>query len=72
MIRGIHHAQITVPSQAEVEARAFYVGVLGLTEILKPEALQSRGGFWLQFANTELHVSLEDDVNRSQTKAHLA
>jgi catechol 2,3-dioxygenase-like lactoylglutathione lyase family enzyme len=72
MIERLHHVQITVPSHLETEARAFYCGVLGLPEIPKPDALKSRGGFWLELAGQEIHVSLEDDVQRSNTKAHLA
>jgi catechol 2,3-dioxygenase-like lactoylglutathione lyase family enzyme len=72
MIERLHHVQITVPSDLETEARAFYCDVLGLREIPKPDALQSRGGFWLGLAGQEIHVSLEDDVQRSRTKAHLA
>ena len=48
MITRLHHAQVTVPPGAEEEARRFYCGFLGLTEIEKPEALQPRGGLWLQ------------------------
>ena len=72
MILRLHHAQITVPSDQEIQARAFYQGVLGLREIEKPDSLKARGGFWCELAGQELHVSLEDGVNRSQTKAHLA
>jgi catechol 2,3-dioxygenase-like lactoylglutathione lyase family enzyme len=72
VIRRIHHAQITVPGQSELEARGFYIGVLGLMEIPKPDALKSRGGFWLRVADAELHVSPEDGVDRLRTKAHLA
>jgi catechol 2,3-dioxygenase-like lactoylglutathione lyase family enzyme len=77
MIRRLHHAQITVPSDGTDQARGFYCDLLGLREIPKPESLQSRGGFWLEIASQnlirqELHVSLEDGVNRNATKAHLA
>jgi catechol 2,3-dioxygenase-like lactoylglutathione lyase family enzyme len=72
MIERLHHVQITVPSKLESEARAFYCGVLGLREIEKPDALKSRGGFWLELAGQEIHVSLEENVDRGKTKAHLA
>jgi catechol 2,3-dioxygenase-like lactoylglutathione lyase family enzyme len=72
MIQRLHHAQITIPSDAKDQARAFYCDLLGLLEIPKPESLQSRGGFWLELADQELHVSLEDGLNRNATKAHLA
>jgi catechol 2,3-dioxygenase-like lactoylglutathione lyase family enzyme len=71
-ILGIDHVQITV-APAEVEAaRAFYCGVLGLAEIEKPEALKPRGGFWLKVGDRQVHVGVEDGVNRAGTKAHVA
>lgn len=72
-IVGLHHAQVTIPSGAEEQARQFYCGVLGLPEIPKPASLASNGGFWLQVGVAEVHVSLEDGgPNRAATKAHLA
>lgn len=71
-IVGIHHAQITIPHGAEEQARQFYCHLLGLQEIEKPEALQGRGGFWLQAGDRQVHVGTEDDVMRNATKAHLA
>jgi catechol 2,3-dioxygenase-like lactoylglutathione lyase family enzyme len=72
MILRIHHVQITVPTRSETDARAFYLGVLGLHEIAKPTALKARGGFWCELAGQELHVSLEDGPDRHASKAHLA
>ena len=72
MILGIHHAQITIPTGAEEEARAFYCDLLGLREISKPASLKKRGGFWLQVGDDALHVGTEDGVDRLATKAHLA
>ena len=71
-IVGLHHAQITIPRGAEEQAREFYCGVLGLTEIEKPASLRARGGFWLQVGDREVHVGTEDGVDRHKTKAHLA
>jgi ubiquinone/menaquinone biosynthesis C-methylase UbiE/catechol 2,3-dioxygenase-like lactoylglutathione lyase family enzyme len=72
VIKGIHHAQITVPKGMEDEARSFYCGVLKLIEIEKPISLTGRGGFWVQAGTQELHIETEEGVERSQTKAHLA
>lgn len=72
MITRLHHAQVTLPPGAEEEARRFYCGFLGLTEIEKPEALQSRGGLWLQVGDRQVHLGLEDGVDRAASKAHLA
>ena len=71
-IEGLHHAQITIPMGAEEEGRRFYCGIMGLVEIEKPEALQQRGGFWLQVGNRQVHVGTEDGVERKASKAHLA
>jgi catechol 2,3-dioxygenase-like lactoylglutathione lyase family enzyme len=72
MIHRLPNAQITIPSDQTDVARAFYVSLLGLEEIEKPDSLKSRGGFWLRIADQELHVSLEDGINRAATKAHIA
>jgi catechol 2,3-dioxygenase-like lactoylglutathione lyase family enzyme len=71
-ILHLHHAQITIPPGAEAQARAFYCDLLGLHEIEKPDSLKGRGGFWVMVGDQQLHIGVEDGVNRSQTKAHLA
>ena len=71
-IKGLHHAQITIPKGSEDEARQFYCQLLGLSEIEKPESLKGRGGFWLQVGDRQVHVGTEDGVDRKATKAHLA
>lgn len=68
----LHHVQITIPPGAEDRARAFYCGVLGLREIEKPEALKPRGGFWLELDSVQIHIGVEDGVDRAASKAHLA
>ncbi|PIC97728.1 glyoxalase, partial [Sporosarcina sp. P29] len=45
MILGLHHAQITIPKNAEAEGKHFYCDVLGLKEVEKPDSLTGRGGF---------------------------
>ena len=71
-ILGLHHVQITIPRGAEEQGRQFYCHLLGLPEIAKPEALQGRGGFWLQVGDRQVHVGTEDGFERTRTKAHLA
>ncbi|HEX4052906.1 MAG TPA: VOC family protein [Tepidisphaeraceae bacterium] len=71
-ILRLHHAQITVAPSDEARARDFYCGLLELKEIVKPSSLKSRGGFWLQAGERQVHVGIEDGVNRSATKAHIA
>jgi catechol 2,3-dioxygenase-like lactoylglutathione lyase family enzyme len=53
-------------------ARQFYCGVLGLTEMEKPEPLKGRGGFWLAVGDRQVHVGVEEGVDRPATKAHVA
>ena len=72
MILAYHHVQITIPIGSEQEAREFYGEVLGLQEIVKPKALQQRGGMWFQLGELQLHLGTEDGVDRSKTKAHIA
>lgn len=72
MIIGLHHVQITIPTDAEKEAKDFYCNVLGLIEIDKPESLKGRGGFWLLVGDKEVHIGTEDNFDRTQTKAHVA
>ncbi len=71
-VERLHHAQITVPKGAEDDARDFYCGLLGLREVPKPENLKKRGGFWIQLDNAQVHVGVEDGVERAATKAHVA
>lgn len=72
MLKAVHHAQVSIPVGSEDEARAFYCGVLGMTEIPKPGSLAGRGGFWLELNGFQIHFGTEDGIDRSKSKAHLA
>jgi len=72
MINEIHHVQVTIPRGAEEVGRQFYCHVLGLQEIEKPAVIGDRGGFWLQVGNRQVHVGVEERVERTATKAHIA
>lgn len=72
MILGIDHVQITVPRDGVPTARVFCCELLGLAEILNPESLVGRGGFWLQAGDRAVHVGVEEGVERRNTKAHIA
>lgn len=63
---SINHLQICVPRDQEQEARSFYIDLLGLVEIPKPENLRANGGFWLSIAGIELHIGLEDQIHPSK------
>ena len=72
MICSVHHVQITIPKGAEEKAKQFYCGILGLNEKEKPDSLKRRGGFWLEAGKIDIHVGIEDGVDRYKTKAHIA
>ena len=65
----IHHVLLSCPVGSEDALRAFYGGVLGLTEIEKPPALARRGGCWFRGHGIELHLGVEEDF-RPARKAH--
>ena len=70
-ILSIDHVQITVPAGEEEKARAFYVNLLGFTEIPKPAELVKRGGTWFRSQNVQLHLGVEADFKPAR-KAHPA
>ena len=58
-ITALHHVQLAMPEGAEDIARAFYTGLLGLTEVDKPEILAGRGGCWFEGGSCRLHLGVE-------------
>ena len=66
---GLHHTQPAMPRGEEEAARAFYAGVLGMTEVDKPPVLAARGGAWFRAGGLELHLNVEDEF-RPARKAH--
>jgi catechol 2,3-dioxygenase-like lactoylglutathione lyase family enzyme len=71
-IKLIDHVQITIPKSSEDMARKFYTGVLGLTEIDKPEPLKPGGGVWYKAGDIELHLGVDENFNAAKKKAHPA
>jgi catechol 2,3-dioxygenase-like lactoylglutathione lyase family enzyme len=71
MILSIEHVQIAMPAGEEEKARAFYVDLLGFSEIPKPSELAKRGGVWFQSGNVQIHLGVEPDF-RPARKAHPA
>lgn len=70
-IVGIEHVQLAMPPGQEEQARAFYSGLLGLTERAKPPTLAVRGGCWFEQAGVKLHLGVEAQF-RPARKAHPA
>jgi catechol 2,3-dioxygenase-like lactoylglutathione lyase family enzyme len=71
MISAIHHVQLAAPKGSEPALRAFYAGLLGLTEVPKPAELAKRGGAWFRGPGVEVHLGIEEDF-RPARKAHPA
>ncbi|PIQ25858.1 glyoxalase [bacterium (Candidatus Blackallbacteria) CG17_big_fil_post_rev_8_21_14_2_50_48_46] len=72
LLTAVHHVQITVQADQAAAARQFYLEVLGLKEISKPQALLARGGFWCELGALQIHIGLETFSVRAESKAHLA
>lgn len=62
----LNHIQICVPKDKEAQARQFYIDILGLKEIEKPEYLIKNGGFWLEVADIQLHIGVEEQIHPSK------
>lgn len=71
MITGYDHVQVAIPVGAEDAARAFYAGLLAMTEQPKPPALAVRGGCWFASGSAVLHLGVEDPFTPAR-KAHPA
>lgn len=70
-VLAIDHVQLAMPPGGEDAARAFYAGVLGLSETPKPPALAGRGGVWFESGAVKVHLGVEQDFH-SARKAHPA
>jgi catechol 2,3-dioxygenase-like lactoylglutathione lyase family enzyme len=68
---AIDHVQLVMPVGEEDRARGFYGGLLGMTEIAKPEELAKRGGCWFGSGSVQVHLGVETDF-RPAKKAHPA
>jgi catechol 2,3-dioxygenase-like lactoylglutathione lyase family enzyme len=70
-ILAIDHVQLAMPAGKEDEARAFYAGLLELSEMPKPPELAKRGGAWFERGAVKIHLGVEADF-RPARKAHPA
>ena len=70
-VHAIEHVQLAMPAGEEDAARAFYTGVLGITEKAKPPHLARRGGVWFESGALKLHLGVDKDF-RAAKKAHPA
>ncbi len=68
-LAGLHHVQLAMPAGQELAARAFFGGVVGMTELAKPAALAARGGCWFRGGGWEVHLGVEEPFLPAR-KAH--
>lgn len=71
MIVGLDHVQLAMPLGGEDAARAFYAGLLGLTEVAKPAPLAARGGCWFTGGGVSIHLGAEGEFTPAR-RAHAA
>jgi len=69
MISAVDHVQLAAPAGSEPQLRAYYTGVLGMTELKKPPVLAGRGGCWFSAGGAVLHLGIEEGF-RPARKAH--
>ena len=69
VITSVDHVQLAAPPGSEDRLRAYYVGVLGMSETPKPPVLAARGGCWFRAGTVQLHLGIEEDF-RPARKAH--
>ena len=70
-ILSIDHVQIAIPVASESQARAFYSGILGFTEIEKPPQMAERKSIWFVAGAVDLHLGIEPDFTPAK-RAHPA
>lgn len=68
---AIDHVQLAMPAGQEEAARAFFVGVLGMTETPKPESGAGSQGCWFVSGPVHIHLGVDPDF-RPAAKAHPA
>lgn len=69
---SLDHVQLAMPAGGELEARSFWMDLLGFVEEAKPPALAVRGGAWFRSAGgVVVHVGV-DPAFVAATKAHPA
>jgi len=60
----INHIHICVPPEKLEEARLFYVKVMGLQQIERPDVFPA-AGHWFNIGDIELHIGVEEKKIRT-------
>jgi len=64
------HVQLAIPRGGEDRARAFFIGLIGMREVPKPDTLSAQG-CWFESGEVSLHLGVDPDF-RPATKAQPA
>ncbi len=70
LVLALHHVNVTVPPEAEVEAKNFYGEVLGLEQLAKPSGTRPSGA-WYQIGANQLHLSVEREERGPLSTGHV-
>ncbi|CAN5621780.1 VOC family protein [soil metagenome] len=71
MVIGVNHVQVNVSAAELDRAREFYLQFMGFKEITRPRTFKSKG-VWMHAGSFEMHIGVEDGVDRKLTRAHVA
>lgn len=67
----LQHVAISRPPGSDGAARAFYGGLLGLSEISPPATLLALDLIWYRLGeNTELHIMVEEPMGQDHSGKH--
>ena len=65
-ISALDHTSLTMPKGGEPQARAFYGGLLGLTEIPKPDDGNRMDGCWFDLGAQQLHMLVDEGFSAAK------
>ena len=68
---GVQHIQVNVSAAELPAAKEFYLQFLSLVELPRPDVFKSQG-FWCRAGTMEMHIGVEENVDRRATRAHVA
>lgn len=57
--KRVDHIHIAVPPERLEDAKKFYIDVIGLELIERPNHLFTTAGYWFNIGNVQLHVGVE-------------
>ncbi|MEZ5186623.1 MAG: barstar family protein [Candidatus Nanopelagicales bacterium] len=68
---ALDHVQVAIPEGSEQDARAYWVDLVGLSEVARPTESTARSGLWLSGDALNLHLGVDPDF-RPARMAHPA